>query len=619
MSSYGGSLLRINLTTREATTETLPERVKRDFLGGRGFGIKYLYDEVPAGTDPLGPENRLIFANGPLTATKATSCSRWVVYTKSPLTGTVMRAVSGGPLGVRMKWAGLDLVIVEGQADEPVYVYVDEKDCKILDAGGLWGKGTAESQEAIEQSHGRGVGIGCIGPAGENRVLYASIVSGRRTASRGGVGAVMGAKNLKAIVIKASMKKGDYDHAAFDQLAKEQIENYRSEQNVGQFTHFSMYGTGSAEYPNFKGFFPTRNFRYGVMEGYQKLTHVQFGELAVKHDGCYNCIVRCGKVRTVQNGPYAGATNEGPEYESLWAFSGPIENTDIGSLIAVDALCDDLGLDTISTGGSIGFAFELFEKGLISKEDTDGLALIYGDHRVLLPLVRKIAYREGFGDFLANGVKRMANQIGKGSMDYAMHAKGMELPAYEPRALKGMGFGLATSNIGGSQNYSYAFQEIWEVPFPRKVEPQTEEGKADITRLNQEWSAVFDSAVACLFTTVMGFIRVDMLAKLLAVGTGTTDYSNPGYLRKVGERICNLERAFNVREGFRRKDDTLPRRVLTEALLKGPAEGQVVRSLDAFLDGFYDECGWTREGIPTVEKLRELGLEQAIRDIQKAV
>jgi len=619
MSSYGGNLLRINLSTRKVTTEAVPERVKRDFLGGRGFGINYLYDEVPVGTDPLGAENRLIFANGPLTATKATSCSRWVVYTKSPLTGTVMRAVSGGPLGVRMKWAGLDLVVVEGRADKPVYVYLDEKDCQILDASGLWGKNTAESQETIEQSHGREVGIACIGPAGENQVPYASIMSGRRTASRGGVGAVMGSKNLKAIAIKAPMKKMDYDHTAFDQLTKEQIENYKSEENVDRFSHFSQYGTGSAEYPNFMGFFPTRNFRYGVMEGYKKLTHEQFGELTVKHDGCYNCIVRCGKLRKVQSGPYAGATNEGPEYESLWAFSGSIDNADINSLVALDALCDDLGLDTISTGGSIGFAFELFEKGLISKDDADGLDLNYGNHSVLLPLVKKIAYREGFGSFLAKGVKRMADQIGRGSSDYAMHAKGMELPAYEPRALKGMGFGLATSNIGGSQNYSYAFQEIWGVPFPRKVEPQSEEGKADITRLNQEWIAVFDSAVACLFTTVMGFLRQDMLGKLLAVGTGTAEYANPGYLRSVGERICNLERAFNVREGFRRKDDTLPRRVLTEPLLKGPAEGQVVRSLDAFLDEFYDECGWTREGIPTVEKLRELRLEQAIRDMERAV
>jgi len=617
MSIYAGKFLRINLSDARANIENIPEQVKRDFIGGRGFGIRYLYDEVPAGIDALSPENKLLVINGPLAGSRATSSSRWLAYTKSPLTGTVMKSVSGGLFGTKMKWAGFDFIIIEGKAEKPVYVYIDENDCQFLDAGELWGKTTTETQKTMEGFHGKNVGTACIGPAGENLVLYSCIASGRRTASRGGVGAVMGSKNLKAMVVNASSKKGDYDHTAFDKLVKEQIQGYHAEERKLVFKSFSKYGTGSAELPNKMGFFPVRNFRYGVLNGYEGLDQTHFDDMTNKHDGCYNCILRCGKIRTVPNGSYKGATNEGPEYESIWAFSGSLDNKDIGSLVAADKLCDDLGLDTISTGVSIGFAFELFEKGLISKEDTDGHELTWGNHFVILPLIKKIAERDGFGAFLAKGTKRMAEQIGQGSIDYAMHAKGMELPAYDPRALKAMGFSLATSNIGGSQNYGYAFQEVFGVPIPRRIDPFVEEGKADIVKFNQVWSAVYDSSIACIFPTVMGLYRHDVLAKLLAEGTGINDFGDPAQLMKIGERICNLERAYNVRGGFGRKDDVLPKRLLTEPLLKGPADGQRINDLDAFLDAFYEECGWNKtNGVPTVEKLQELGLEDVVRDIR---
>jgi aldehyde:ferredoxin oxidoreductase len=518
-----------------------------------------------------------------------------------------------------MKWAGLDFITIEGRAEEPVYVYIDDGGCEIRDAGELWGRTSRETQESLGEIHGSRVCSACIGPAAEKLVLYSVIVSGRRTASRGGVGAVMGSKNLKAVTINIARRRWEYDQAALRELVKEQINGYHAEGAPAAMTkYFSEYGTGSIERANTRGFFPVRNFRYGLLEGYEGLTYRQFSEITQKHTGCYNCILHCGKFRTVSNGPYAGFSGEGPEYETIWSFTGPIDNNDIGLTVAANDLCDELGLDTISTGNTIGFAFELFEKGLIDAKDTDGLELTWGNHAVVLPLIKKIARREGFGDLLAKGTKRMAEDIGQGSMDYAMQAKGLELPGYDPRALKAMGFGFATSNIGGNQNYSYAFQEVFKIPVPRPVEdPFAEEGKADIVKFNQEINAVADSAIACVFPVDMGLLRTETLGKLLAVATGVSGHGDPAQLMKVGQRICNLERAFNVRDGFSRKDDTLPKRILTEPLRKGSADGQVIKDIEAFLDEFYDECGWTRNGIPTPEKLRELGLEAIINDIRE--
>jgi len=619
MSSYAGKFLRINLSNGTASTETIPKEVRLKFLGGRGFGIKYLYDEVAPRIDPLGPENKLLFLSGPLADTKATSCSRWVVYTKSPLTGTVMRAVSGGDFGVWMKRAGFDFIIIEGKADNPVYVYIDEMGCEIRDADELWGKISKETQERLKEIAGKRSSSACIGPAGERLVLYSVIICGRRTASRGGVGAVMGSKNLKAVVINAVGKKEQNIQNDFDQAVKEQIDGYNAEgAPVAMTKYFSQYGTGSIERANSRGYFPVRNFRYGVLDGYEKLTHLQFGEMTRKHTGCYNCILHCGKIRSVSTGPYAGATGEGPEYETIWSFTGPIDNNEIGLPIAANDLCDVLGLDTISTGNTIGFAFELFEKGLIDKNDTDGLELSWGKHDIILPLIEKIAQRDGFGDLLAKGTKQMAEQIGHGAMDYAIHVKGLELPAYDPRALKAMGFGLATSNIGGNQNYSYAFQEVFGIPIPRTIEdPFAEKGKADVVKFNQENQGVADAAIACAFPLDLGLLRIEILSKLLAAATDVPEYSDPSQLMKVGERICNLERAFNARDGFSRKDDTFPKRILEEPLRRGPADGQRIIDLDAFLDEFYSECGWTRNGLPKPQKLRELGLEAVINDIQE--
>jgi aldehyde:ferredoxin oxidoreductase len=618
MSSYTGEFLRVDLTTRRISFEGVPQEVQRMFVGGRGFGIKFLYDETAPGIDPLGPKNKLFLLTGPLGGTKAQSCARWLAYTKSPLTGTIMRAVGGGDFGVWMKWAGLDFIIIEGKAEKPVYLFINDEGCEIRDAGDLWGQNTTDTQNSLAKRHGSDVRTACIGPAGEKLVLYSTITSGRRTASRGGVGTVMGSKNLKAVAIKAKRKKLGHDETVFDRLAKQQVKEYHEEGPAAAMTeYFSQYGTGSIRRANTKGYFPVRNFQTVVLDGWEKLTNVEYGALTRKHTGCYNCLLHCGKERYVPDGRYAGHNGEGPEYETIHSFTGPIDSTDIGLTIAANARCDELGLDTMSSGYTIGFAFELFERGLITTTDTDGLELTWGNHSVVLPLLDKIAKREGIGGLLSLGTKRMADLIGRGSADFAPHVKGLELAAYDPRAVKGMGFGMAISNAGGTHNYAYAFQEIFEIPIPRAVDPFAEEGKAEIVKFNQEMGSISDSAITCFFPFDIGIFKPGTIGKLLAAATGEEAYSELDELLRVGERICNLERAYNIREGFGRKDDTLPKRILNEPISRGPAEGQRIEDLEGFLDEFYRICGWQANGVPRPDHLKELGLESAARDMRE--
>lgn len=464
---YGGEMLRVNLTAGKVESIPVDMLVARDFIGCRGFGIKHLYDELAPNIDPLGEHNKLIMLTGVLAGTSAQAASRWLVCTKSPLTGCFARSSAGGDFGAWLKFAGYDYIIIEGKAEKPVYLNISPEGCEIKSAAELWGKNTDKTQAWLIQRHGKGVRTACIGPAGENLVKYAAIVTGRRTAARCGVGAVMGSKRLKAVVIQAKRKLTLHDPEGFRQLVKEQVNSLR---NNLEYINHKKFGTSEGISRNMLGVFPVKNFRFGELSGYERLSAEAYMERRVNEFGCYSCSARCGKKHLVTAGPYAGAESEGPEYESLWAFSGPIDSNNIDATIAADRLCDDLGLDSISAGNCIGFAYELYEKGILTKADTDGLELNYGDHAAMIALIEKIGRREGFGNILAEGAVRAASQIGKGAEAYAMHVKGLELPGYEPRGLKATGFGYATSNIGGSHgNGSLAFQE-WGVPVPRAVD-----------------------------------------------------------------------------------------------------------------------------------------------------
>jgi aldehyde:ferredoxin oxidoreductase len=418
-----GRFLRINLSNGKTITESVPEKVAIDFIGGRGYGIRYLYEEIPPNIDPLGEDNKLIVISGPLAGASAQAVSRWMVCTKSPLTGAFARSVCGADFGAWLKFAGYEFIIIEGKAERPVYIHLTEDSCQINDAGDLWGKETKETQEWLRQRYGRSSRTACIGPAGERLVKYAAIVSDRRTAGRCGTGTVMGSKNLKAITITAERNVQLHDPISFKKLVREQVDAIK-ESRAFQF-HKEWGTTCTQNVTNEIGIYPVKNFRYGQQIGYEKITGAEYRKFRTGGIGCYSCPAKCGKAHIVQDGPYAGAYSEGPEYESIWAFTGPIDSTDIAASIIADKRCDDLGLDTISAGNCIGFAYELYEKGILSKKDTDGLELIYGNHAAMVALVDKIALREGIGDILAEGSLRAASSIGNGAEAYAIQVKGL--------------------------------------------------------------------------------------------------------------------------------------------------------------------------------------------------
>jgi aldehyde:ferredoxin oxidoreductase len=606
--------LRINLSSGEIREEPVPEQVVNDFVGGRGFGTYHLYRELMPNTDPLGEGNKLLFATGPLAGSNAQAVSRWMVCTRSPLTGAYSRSVAGADFGAWMRFSGYDFFLVEGKADRPVTIHLSDGGCEIKDAGDLWGKDTLKTQVALTQRYGQNTRVACIGPAGEKLVRYSVVCSARRTASRGGPGTVMGSKNLKAIAITARRQVQLHDPDAFKELVKEQINSMQASK---AYHHHSDVGTTTThDITNPLGIYPVRNFRSGQQQGFEKLSGDEYRKFRTGKFGCYSCSSRCGMIHEVTGGPYAGAKSEGPEYETIWAFSGPMDNTNIEATIAADQLCDDFGLDTISTGNAIGFAFELYEKGILTRNDADGLELTYGNHSAMIELIKKIGRREGIGKLLGEGVMKVAAAIGKGAEALAIHVKGLEPPAYDPRGAKSLGFNYATSNIGASHGYGYAPQEVFGSPIPRPVDRFAEEENADIVIFNQNSRAANEVGVCCSFAGLWGWIP-QLLPRMLFAATGIEGIADAAYLRSVGDRIVNLERAFIVRDGFGRAQDKLPQRFLTEPLHTGtaPGEGQMIRGMDRFLDRYYQMRGWTPEGIPSAEKLSALGLGFVAEDL----
>ncbi len=609
MSSYAGNLLRVNLSGRTTSTEKIPVRIQKSFIGARGFGIKYLYDELKPGIEPLGPENKLLLLAGPLGGTKGQGFSKMIVMAKSPLTGCIARSCGGGAFGVHLKFAGFDFIIVEGASPEPAYVYIEQGKIEILSAKDLWGLDTQQAQEILKERHGPNTKVACIGPAGEKLVRFAAVVSDRRTAARCGVGTVMGSKNLKAIVVNATGQLVAADAKRYDQLVKKQIAYLK---NLPFRQEISDYGTNAGlEHFYNSGFYPVRNYQEGRLKGVEQLYKDQYAKDKIGSYGCYSCMTRCGQLRRVSSGVYKGAFSEGPEYETAYALGGEIGNIDRGFIVAADAQCDLLGMDTISCGVAMGFACELYQRSILTPKDTDGLELTWGNHAAMLTLVKKIGQREGFGWLLGEGVKRAAVQIGKGAEHYAMHVKGLEFPGYEPRALKGFAVNYATSNLGACHQYGYYVPEVRGL-----VDQFTEEGKAVAIAEMQRNSAIDDSIVVCNFGNPE--LSPELRGHMLVAATGHEEFGDIRYVNKVGERIVCLERAFNVREGFDRKDDCLPARILNEPLENArPSTGNRVQNQDKLLDEYYEALGYTKQGIPSAPKLQELELAHVIKDMEK--
>ncbi|MEM2703570.1 MAG: aldehyde ferredoxin oxidoreductase family protein [Candidatus Bathyarchaeia archaeon] len=607
---YMGRILRVNLDHQKAVVEPLRRDLVENFIGGRGLGVKILFDEMPKQVDPLGPNNKLVLSVGPLTATKAQAASRWIAQFKSPLTGTYCRSVAGGFFGAELKFAGYDAIIVEGRSEKPIYLWINEDTVEFRDASHVWDMTTQATREFLLEETDKQAKIVTIGPAGERLVKFSALVTDdMRTAARGGGGAVFGSKNLKAIVVRGTKKPLVYDEKAFDMAVKEQISELSKNPAVARF---SKLGTNYNVYLYYiLGNFPTYNFKQFPFEGIHHFTPEVLASYVVKHGGCYGCMIRCWKTFKLTKGPYAGTVWDFPEYETHWSYGGLLGNCNIESITYANMLSDLYGLDTISTGVTIAFAMELYEKGIISKSETDGLELRWGDPDIIVELVRRIALRIGIGNLLAEGVKRAAEIIGRGAEKYAMHVKGLELPAYDPRSLKAHGLNMATSPAGAIHTIGWNKFEI--VGLPWKVDPLAIEGKGEITKYVQDETAAAETAVFCVFATNVKPSILNLYSSLLYSATGIEKFKDVKYLWLIGERIFNLEKMFTIREGFGKEHDSLPERILKEPVPREPSKGQIFEQ-DMLLKDYYRVRGWNEQGIPTKDKLVELELEGLVKE-----
>jgi aldehyde:ferredoxin oxidoreductase len=617
---YTGKVLRINLTNQTAKEEKLPLKIAEDFIGGAGFGVKYLYDEVPADTDPLGPDNKLIFASGPFSGTTVPCASRMAVTGKSPLTGAVGMALTGGQFPVELKFAGYDTLIIEGQAEKPTYVYIKDGNVKFRSAKRVWGMKTLDTQQIIKNElNDQNVRIACIGPAGENLSKIACIINEMRAIGRKGLGAVMGSKNLKAIAVRGRGKVAVADKEKL-KVAKGAFTKAMKDSEV-LYPQFSKTGTPMVvDVTDAMGILPFRNYRdTGTRSFEDKIgVDVQMTRNVAK-EHCYNCPVGCSQLKVAKTEPYSGTLTEGPEFETFYSLGTVTGVDNIDAIIAADRLADELGLDAISSGVAIAFAMELYENGILTREDTGGIDLRFGNHEATMSLLRMMAHRQGIGDLLADGTRAAAEKIGKGSEKYAMHVKGLELPGYDVRGAKGHGLNYATSYTGADHNRGYCFQEIFGIPIPEEVDRFAAEGKGELTKWNQDVrTATADCPTMCVFLLDMAVpaIATQNTADLMTAVTGLKFTADD--VQKVGERINNLAKAFNVKAGLTRDDDTLPERLMTEPLKGGASKGQLIspQDLKMMLDEYYKARGWdVKTGIPTKAKLQELGLDYVAKDL----
>jgi aldehyde:ferredoxin oxidoreductase len=570
MYGWTGKTVTIDLSDDKITKAESETSSLHAFIGGRGLGVKLYYDAINSNTDPLSPENIIIFATGPLTGTAAPMSGRHAMVSKSPLTGTIFDSSSGGFFGKELKFAEIDALIIKGAAEQPVYISIQNDDIEIHPANGLWGENVRSCTDKLS-SKGR---VACIGRAGERLVPIASVMNDYfHACGRGGLGAVMGSKKLKAIVVKGDKKPAIADEESFKKACREAQHLLKAGPAAPK--GLSTYGTSAAlNLMNYKKILPVKNFRQRGFDHADKVSGEFIKEnYDIKSHTCYNCIIACKHI--IKSGAFEG--HEVPEYETLWAYGPNSNNADMDTIIKVNRLCNDYGIDTISSGSTLAAYAE------IMGEDIDEL----------LALVKKIGESEGIGKELGRGSKVLAGSRGKNA---AMQVKGLELPGYDPRGALGMALAYATSNRGGCHVRAYMIApEI--LGKPKKADPNTFSGKGELVQEFQNETAALDSLVLCTFASFA--MSKGEFADMLSAATGM-DYSVEEFL-KCGERIWNLERLFNIRAGFTRKDDTLPERFFES--------GGINRTeFEKALDEYYHLRSWSDEGVPSKEKLRGLGL-----------
>ena len=614
--SWAGKLLRVNLTTGTVKSEPLNMEWARQYIGSRGLGTKYYTSEVDPKIDPLAPENKLIWATGPLTGTMASTGGRYTVITKGPLTGAIACSNSGGYWGAELKFAGWDMIIFEGKSPKPVWLYIQDDKVELRDAAELWGKSVWDTEAIIKKDlQDPQVRISSIGRTGENGVLFAAIMNDlHRAAGRSGVGAVMGSKNLKAIAVRGTLGVGNVrDPKAFmkETMERKKILAENPVTGEGLPTHGTQVLMNVI---NEVGALPTRNHRDVQFEQADAISaeamrrpRATDGKAQlVTNQACFGCTIACGRISkqdanhfSVKDKPRYHHATGGLEYEAAWALGAANGVGDLEALQYVNQLCNEEGMDPISLGATLGAVFELYEMGVLTKEQL-GIEAPFGSAQALVQLVQDTISGQGFGQEIGQGSKRLTAKFGHPEL--SMSAKGQEFPAYDGRAIQGIGLAYATSNRGGCHLRGYTVaSEVMGIPV--KTDPTATEGKPELVKAFQDATAAFDSAGLCVFTT-FAWSLPDLAPQLQAA-------CNEAYtveeLSLIGERIWNMEREFNNAAGFTKADDTLPKRLKTEAAKVGGSKGQVSQ-VDAMMPKYYEVRGWDSEGRPTAETKARLGL-----------
>jgi len=596
MYGYVGKVLRVNLTELSYKVEALDLEMAQKFIGGRGLGTKIFKDEVSAEVDALSPENKLLVVTGPLTGTPTPTGGRYMVVTKSPLSDTIASSNSGGYWGAELKFAGYDVIILEGKASKPTYIHIEDDKIEFRDAGHIWGKVVSETSDILMKEIPEKARVMTIGPAGEKLSMIAAIMNEKdRAAGRSGVGAVMGSKNLKAITVKGSSKPQVADEEALKSVFKECLAKIKENGVTG--SGLPTYGTAVlVNIINENGAFPTSNFQESYFDKAEDISGETLADkFLIKKTACYRCPIACG--RHVRIGDGEGG---GPEYETIWAFGSDCGINDLDQIIKANHMCNEVGIDTISAGATLAAAMELYQRGYVKEEELDGLALKWGDAESIVEWMRKLGYAEGFGKKLAMGSYRLTDSYGVA--DLSMSDKKLEIPAYDPRGIQGQGLQYATSNRGGCHVRGYLISpEI--LALPEKLDRFELDGKATWAKIFEDLTASIDSCGLCLFTSFA--LGAKEYAELINAVCGTKHTADS--VLEAGERIWNIERQFNLEAGVSPSEDKLPKRLLEEPIPEGPSKGWV-HKLSDLLPEYYELRGWTKEGLPTKERLEKLGL-----------
>ncbi|RME36022.1 MAG: aldehyde ferredoxin oxidoreductase [Gammaproteobacteria bacterium] len=615
--SWAGKILRVNLNAGTVTPEPLNMEWAMQYLGQRGLATKYLVEETDPKVDPLSPDNKLIMATGPLTGTMASTGGRYSVITKGPLTGAIACSNSGGFFGAELKHAGWDMIIFEGRSPKPVYLYVEDDHAELIPADEIWGKSVWETDQILHEKHADPlIRIAAVGRAAEKGCLYAAIVNDlHRAAGRSGVGTVMASKQVKAVVVRGTKGISNIrDPEAFEEVTEAAKKVLAENAVTGE--GLPKYGTQVLmNVINEIGAMPTRNMRDVQFEGASKISGEAMYEPResdgkpnlVTNGACFGCTIACGRISTIdpthftiKDKPQYRHASGGLEYEAAWALGSDEGIDDLDALTYANFLCNEDGLDPISFGATVAAAMELYEMGVITREDTGGIELKFGNAEALARCAELTARGEGFGQVLGLGSKRLCEKYGH--PDLSMTVKGQEFPAYDPRGIQGMGLAYATSNRGAChlRGYSVA-SEVLGIPY--KTDPLVTEGKAELVKAFQDATGAVDSSGLCVFTTFAWTLE-DIAPQIDAACEGNW---TPEKLQEVGERVWNLERKYNIEAGITGKYDTLPKRLLKEAAKTGPAKGMANR-LDEMLPEYYSLRGWTPDGVPTPETLQRLGV-----------